>query len=247
MNPQNGHPRLSVVIPAYNERLLLPAALEAVEGALAAAGWREVSEVVVCDNASTDETAELAAQRGARVVREPRRNIAAVRNTGARAACGEWLIFTDADSQVSPGLLAETLLALEDPHVVAGGSLVAVQSDHPRARRAVALWNWLSTRKSLAAGGYIFCRKADFDAIGGFDDSFYAGEELDFTRRMKALGRRTGRRFVILTRHPLLTSARKLDYPLRWSDLFKGLLFALGCDRVAKNPRNCGMWYDVDR
>lgn len=240
-------PRLSVVIPAYNERLLLPEALAALSSALGEVGWREHSEIVVCDNASTDDTAALAARLGARVVAEPRRNIAAARNAGARVARGDWLIFTDADSRVSPGLLADTLAALADPGIVAGGALVALDDARPRARRAAAIWNWISRRRLWAAGGYIFCRRADFLAIGGFDASFYASEELDFTRRVKALGRERGCRFVILTAHPLITSARKLDYRLGWRDYWGLLQFMLGRRSLAKDRRYCRFWYDVER
>ncbi len=249
MSQTNRRVRLSVVIPAYNERELLPAALAALQEALSEAGWREASELVVCDNASTDETAELARQAGARVVREPRRIIAAVRNSGARAATGDWLIFTDADSRVSPGLLADTLAAFADETVIGGGAHLALdpQECGRRGRRIVAFWNWLSSRRGWAAGGYIFCRASDFMSLGGFDESYYASEELNFSQRIKQLGKQTGRRFVILDQHPLVTSGRKVDYPLSWREKWAMLQFALGRTSIVKDPRNCGFWYHVDR
>src|SRR5690606_31223532 len=91
--------KLSVVVPAYNEERLLGASLAAIREGLAAfeaAGWE--AELVVCDNNSTDRTAEIARAAGARVVFEPINQISRARNTGARAGSGDWLLFVDADS-----------------------------------------------------------------------------------------------------------------------------------------------------
>ena len=105
--------RLSVVVPAFNEEALLPACLESVKAAAAACRLGDW-ELVVCDNASTDATARLAAERGAKVVHEPVRRIARSRNAGAAAAAGDWLLFIDADSLLSEESLRAMLAAAEE-------------------------------------------------------------------------------------------------------------------------------------
>ena len=90
--------KLSVVVPAFNEERLLAGSLAAIRDALRAfeeAGWD--TELIVCDNNSTDRTAEIARDAGAAVVFEPVNQIARARNAGAAHATGEWLLFVDAD------------------------------------------------------------------------------------------------------------------------------------------------------
>ena len=99
--------RVSVVLPAFNEEKLLPAALAAVKAAssaFTARGWEW--ECVVCDNNSTDGTSAVARAAGATVVFEPVNQIGRARDAGARAATGEWLVFIDADSTPSAELFA---------------------------------------------------------------------------------------------------------------------------------------------
>ncbi|UCC49033.1 MAG: glycosyltransferase, partial [Gemmatimonadota bacterium] len=100
----SGHiPRLSLIVPAYNEQEYLPRLLDTVDVARERyQGGPEAIEVVVVDNLSTDRTEEMARARGCRVVRVERRVIAAARNGGAHAARGEVLAFVDADSRIHP-------------------------------------------------------------------------------------------------------------------------------------------------
>src|SRR5436189_280616 len=88
-------PKVSVLIPAYNEEAFLARVIESVHHSFAATPDHSY-EIIVCDNASTDKTAEIAAAHGARVVFEPHNQIAKARNTAAKAARGTWLIFLDA-------------------------------------------------------------------------------------------------------------------------------------------------------
>src|SRR5260370_4802694 len=90
---------ISFIVPAYNEELELSSTIAAVHAAVSGAG--QAYEIIVVDDASTDATAELAAQAGARVISINRRQIAAARNAGARAAQGEKLVFCAADARVN--------------------------------------------------------------------------------------------------------------------------------------------------
>ena len=100
--------KISIIVPAFNEEKLIPETLRRILTATAAfsnRGW--ASEVIVCNNNSSDRTAELARVAGVRVVFEPINQIARARNTGAAAATGDWLLFIDADSHPEPELFAD--------------------------------------------------------------------------------------------------------------------------------------------
>ncbi len=236
---------LSIVIPAYNEEKLLGDCLSSVfESCRILDDSGRGFEVLVCDNNSTDSTAEIARAGGARVVFESVNQIGRARNCGAGVAEGQWLLFIDADSVLNRDILADTLAAMENLKVVGGGSTLCFPADtHKRARRMLAIWNRMSRIFRLAAGSYIFCRRTDFEEIGGFDDAYYAAEEIDLVIRLRRLARRRGQKFVILSQHPLCTSARKFNH-YSMSQIRKIFLpFILFPKRSARNARNSSFWY----
>lgn len=202
--------RLSVVIPAYNEEKLIAGTIGAVRRSLAGAGLGEAEyEIIVCDNASSDATAALAAEAGARVVFEPERQIARARNVGACRARAPWLLFLDADSWPDAALMGELLAALGDDRVLAGGCTLRMDEVPFTIRVALGAWNLTSRLCRWAAGSFVFCRRDGFQAVGGFGLEFYVAEEIDFSRRIKRWGAPRGLGLRILHRHPLLTSGRK--------------------------------------
>lgn len=199
---QAAPPRVSVVIPARNEERMLPLALESVRRAVAAA---DVSaEIIVANDASTDRTAEIAAEHGARVVDVELHNIGAVRNAGAAVASGQVLVFLDADTQLPAEVLAAALREI-DAGAVGGGAGVAFDNITWLQRRLAALFTWYWQRwHGWAAGCFMFCRRADFEAMGGFDEQYFAAEERYFTEALRQRGR------VVVLREQVLTSGRKL-------------------------------------
>ena len=240
--------KISVVVPAFNEERLLPATLASVRAAMQAfdeAGWD--SELIVCDNNSTDRTAEIAAAAGARVVFEPLNQIARARNTGAAQAGGDWLVFVDADSWPSAELFRDVVLAIGDPRCMAGGATVRADADHRVVRAIVGWWNLISRVQKWAAGSFIFCEAEAFRRIGGFSEQLFAAEEIDLSRRLKRLARASGRRMVILHRHPLLTSARKMHlYTPRETVRFYLRLLLTG-GRSLRTREGAFVWYDGRR
>src|SRR4051812_8089396 len=91
--------KISIVIPAFNEERLIRETLHQIKEAAAVFHERHwETEIIVCDNNSKDQTAQLAREAGACVVFEPINQIARARNRGALEAKGEWLLFVDADS-----------------------------------------------------------------------------------------------------------------------------------------------------
>jgi glycosyltransferase involved in cell wall biosynthesis len=240
--------KISVIVPAYNEEKLLGATLRSIQAAreaFDALGWE--SETVVCDNNSTDRTAELARAAGARVVFEPVNQIGRARNAGAGVATGEWFIFVDADSHPSPELFGDVAAALRAGQCLAGGSTVCLDGHYPVASFITRGWNLLSRLQKWAPGSFIFCEAEAFRAVGGFNQELYASEEIELFRRLKRLARQRGKRIIILHRHPLVTSARKLHLYTPWEHLrFLGKT-ALLLGRPLRSREECLTWYDGRR
>lgn len=240
--------KLSLIVPAFNEERLLPATLRSIRAATAAfdaRGWS--SELIVCDNNSTDRTGEIARAGGAKVVFEPVNQIARARNTGAADARGEWLVFVDADSQPSPQLFEDVAAEIDRARCLAGGSTVAFETDRAYAWLFVRFWNALSRMCQWGAGSFVFCEAAAFREIGGFSQMLYAGEEIDLFQRLKRLARRRGRTIAILHRHPLATSDRKIRL-YTFGEHFGLLLRTLfSAGRALRSREACFPWYDGRR
>ena len=235
----------SIVVPAYNEEKLLPATLRTLREAMNGASSERQGEIIVVDNNSTDTTADIARQAGVRVVFEPINRISRARNTGAREACGCHLIFVDADTHVPPALLTGSLDALLHQDVGAGGALLQFDEDGPigfSTSRLPQLWNRLSRNLRLAAGSYLFARRDAFEAVGGFSEKVYAGEEIFISQALKRWCRRNRKTFRILTEPPVLTSARKLKWhsPAR---LLAVILLPALFPFLLCSKRFCSFWY----
>jgi|ERR1043166_487234 glycosyltransferase involved in cell wall biosynthesis len=240
--------KISIVIPAFNEEKLLAETLHRVQQssqAFADRGWKV--ELIVCDNNSTDSTASIARDHGARVVFEACNQISRARNCGAAAASGDWLVFIDADSRPTPELFADVGAVITAGKSVAGG--VTVRFDHAAlaGRLVMKFWNGISRTLKWCAGSFIFVEANAFRSLGGFSEELFASEEIDFSQRAKKLGRALGRSVVILHRHPLETSARKLKlystrqhFRIFWKATFR-------MRQTLTNREDCHIWYDGKR
>jgi len=218
-------PSLSVIIPAWNEADQLPATLDALRHAITASDL--VVEIIVVDNGSDDDTAAIAHEAGARVVREPERRIARVRNRGAELARSSCLLFLDADTRIT----SEHLLAVRDALAdrwIGGGVPVAMDRPLPRfPALGLSFWNALSRRFSLAAGCFFFVRADWHRSLGGFPEHVYAGEEIGHSRQLRQRARRQGLTFGILDTDPVVTSGRKLDWYATWQHALVVLVFVV--------------------
>ena len=202
--------RTSFLIPAYNEEKLIGRAVASIHGACDRCGLADY-EVVVCDNASNDATAEIAAAAGANVVREPHRQIARARNAAAAASSGSRLVWLDADALLTAEVLGATVEVFESGDHCGGGAQVELEGAELSwsARRAVDTWNWIARTFGLAAGSYFFATRDGWVSTGGFNEEVYAGEELGFVIALKKWGRRRGLGFRVLP-HAVPSSARKV-------------------------------------
>jgi len=235
-------PHISVLIPAYNEEEWIANAIGSVHRSFAALSDLSY-EIIVCDNHSSDATAEIARAGGAQVVFEPHNQIARARNAAARAAKGKWLIFMDADTLLNAGTLGETIKGLGSGAVGAGGAVVRMDSeDFPRFLRVLlVIWNGISVVFKLAAGSYIYCHREAWSETGGFDERVYVSEEIWFSIKLKAWCRKKRLKFQIITKAPMVTSARKLKWYTPWQGI-RQLLF-LAWPRATMERSNCAFWY----
>jgi glycosyltransferase involved in cell wall biosynthesis len=193
---------LSFIVPAYNEERLLGSSLAAIHHAAMSTG--EPYEVIVVDDASTDQTSAVAQSHNARVVRVAHRHIAATRNSGAKVANGDLFIFVDADTKVNAEVIRAAMAAVSDG-AVGGGAAIKFDRPTPLYARLLLRILVLSFRLSrIAAGCFVFCTRSAFVAVGGFDEAYYGAEEVILSRALRRQGK-----FVIL-RSAVVTSARKL-------------------------------------
>ena len=200
---------LSVIIPAYNEEKLLPEALEAVRGALEKIAE---AELIVVDNESTDSTREIAEKAGARLISESIHNIARVRNTGARNAEGNILVFIDADTVVPITLLEKIVSEMENVRCYGGGVAVEYEPSYRRLTYAYLQFCMVIGRMfRMRQGALQFCQADAFQKLGGFDETIYVGEDVEFQWRLARLARRSGGYVSFITEPPVRTSSRRFD------------------------------------
>jgi glycosyltransferase involved in cell wall biosynthesis len=240
--------KISIIIPAFNEERLIGETLVRVKSAMDAfsrRGW--ATELIVCDNNSTDRTGDLAREAGATVAFEPLNQIARARNCGAAAASGDWLVFVDADSHPSAELFGEVADQIESGTCLAGGCTVKLEGHYPVANLVTGLWNLLSRSLNWMAGSFIFCQAEAFRKIGGFSNELFVTEEIDLSKRLKRLARESKKKIVILHRHPLITSGRKMHlYTAREHIMFLART-VLRCGKTFNSREACHTWYDGRR
>jgi GT2 family glycosyltransferase len=209
-------PALSVIVPAFNEERWLPHVLESIERSAEGIG---PVEIVVVDNASTDGTAAVATGAGAKVVREPTKNLAAVRNAGAREAEAPLLMWVDADTPLPPGALAAVLRATSDPACLGGAFDAVHRARRPLVRAYLRMWRAIGRLTRMAQGAAQFARREAFEAVGGYDERLFMGEDVDFWWRLRRHARRTGGRVELIDEPPVLPSPRRFDQWPLWRTL----------------------------
>jgi glycosyltransferase involved in cell wall biosynthesis len=228
---------LSFIVPAYNEELELPATLAAIRNA----AKDRHHEIIVVDDASNDATAEIARDAGAQVISIHRRQIAAARNAGGRAAGGDILFFVDADTHINEKHIAGAIAALKDDYS-GGGARMVMSGEVPLwARISIGVFCMIYFGFNLGAGAFLFTSRENFDAVGGFDESLYIGEEVYFSLALRRLGR-----FKILS-EPVVTSGRKLRLYSAAQILKHSMRVVLKGPRIGRSRAGLDIWYDGKR
>jgi glycosyltransferase involved in cell wall biosynthesis len=144
-----------------------------------------------------------------------RRVIAAARNGGAKAAQGEVLCFIDADSELHPQMFNPVDKALAGGRVIAGATGVRLERKSPGVLLtycAIVPLVWLTGMDT----GLVFCRREDFEAVGGYDEGKLYAEDVAFLLAMQRRGRERGQRLTRLRSVKALGSARKFDEQGDW-------------------------------
>lgn len=242
----------SFIIPAHNEEQLLGRTLESIH-ASAKALWEpenpgepgesgEPYEVIVADDASTDGTGAVAEKYGAKVVRVDHRQISKTRNSGAAVAAGEVLVFVDADTTISAAVLRGVREQIKGG-AVGGGAGITFDGNLPLyGRLTMPVFAFCYRNCGLAAGCFVYCTREVFDAVGGFDETLFASEEVAFSKAVCRRGK-----FVVL-KEPVETSGRKLRTYGFWEIMWILMRFILGGGmRTMKNRDRLGLWYDPRR
>lgn len=183
----------SVIIPARNAAKTIG---ECVIAVLSQSVPRDLYEVIVVDDGSTDATGAIARSHGVRVIPQPPLGMAAARNTGARAARGEVLLFLDPDCVPALDWIAQMTAPFQDPTVV---GVKGAYVTHQTGLLARLIQEEFEDRyRKLEADspidfvdGYTAAyRRSAFLGAGGFDPSLGAAEDVDLSYRLLKKGHR---------------------------------------------------------
>lgn len=231
---------ISFIVPAYNEEVMIGATLRALSAS--ARALNEPFEVIVVDDASTDATATVARAQGASVLGVNLRKISAVRNAGARIAKGDLLVFVDADTLVPEASLRGMLAALAGG-AIAGGARVRFDG-HGIGAWARALGEigcWVLFHLGFAGGCFLFARRAAFEAAGGFDERYFASEEIHMKLALGRLGR------FAMVPEAVITSGRKLRLFTGGQILRQVLWLAMRGLAAVRRREGLDFWYNGRR
>ena len=200
--------KISVIIPARDEESFIGGCLESIQNA--ARNFDGETEVIVSLNRCTDRTEEIARRYGAAIVKEDSKNLARIRNRGARAATGDVVVTIDADSRMSPNMLRVIGRKLASGKCIGGGVTILPE----RVSLGILVSGLLMLPYAIVyrlSAGLFWCLRKDFDAIGGFNEALISLEDVDFAKRLKAHGKRHRKRFTTILRAHIVTSCRKFD------------------------------------
>jgi len=231
---------ISFIVPAHNEEAWVGRCVSAIKGGAEHLG--EHHEIIVVDDASSDATASIARQHGAQVIRVEHRQIAATRNAGARQARGDILFFVAADTLVNAPAIRAALGAIRAG--AAGGGCVPrfegwlpwwFRLVEPLIKPAARLANF------LPSGACVFCTRKAFEMVGGFNEDYYAAEDVMFVTALRRQGS-----FVIPT-ETVMTSGRKARMHSFWSLYRLFTRMALRGRRGLRSRAGLEYWYEPER
>lgn len=165
--------KTSIIIPAYREVDNLPSCVASLK-----AQTIPFDEIIVVDNNSCDETADVARELGCIVVWEGNPGLSEARNAGARAAKGKVIGFIDADGRMCPVWHEESLKSMQDPRVVAVSGLNVLQHNNRLKGKwyngyTVTAYTYVLANHKLfghtfLVGNNLVIKKDVFLSLGGF-------------------------------------------------------------------------------
>jgi glycosyltransferase involved in cell wall biosynthesis len=227
-------PSVSVIVPAFNEERCIAKTLDHLRaaGELLRAHADTPVQVLVVDNASTDRTAGIARDCGVSVIDESEHNIAKVRNAGARAAEHDVLVFVDADTLVPSQSLLRIAQVMATSACLGGAVDNTYDARRLIIRAYLKFWRMVGILGGMAQGACHFCQREAFAELGGYDETMYMGEDVDFFWRLRAAARKRGLRTCFIRDLQVMTSARRFDtWPLWRTLVFTNPIVALALRR----------------
>jgi len=205
--------KVSVVVPAHNEEVLLPRCLDA----LLAQDYGDPIEIIVVENASTDGTARVACRPGVRLVQETERDYCGALIRGFSEAQGDIIAVTDADTIVPRDWVSRLVREYRrSPDVVAVGGNVVFDQPNVKgwflAKMLVPAFNALDRHDPKGPhlwGSNMSVRRDAFDTIGGWNPAFSLQVDSNISERLRTVGR-----VVVLASLKVRTSSRRWNRAL---------------------------------
>ena len=238
--PDHTQQMISFIIPAHNEEAWVGRCVSAIRDGSESLG--EAHEIIVVDDGSSDATASIARQQGAQVIRVEHRQIAATRNAGARQAHGDILFFVDADTLTNAAAIRSALRSIR-AGAVGGGCVPRFEGWLPWWFRLIEplIEPAIHLARFLPSGTFLFCTRNAFQTVGGFDENYFAAEEVVFVAALKRQGR-----FAILA-ETVVTSGRKMRAHsfLTLARLTARLVFR--GSRGVRSRKGLEYWYEPER
>ncbi len=178
--------RISVVIPAYNAARFLPRCLESVF-----AQTLKPDEVIVVDDGSTDNTAALAAELGARVISRPNGGPSAAKNAGIQSASSEWIALLDADDLWAPTKLERQVACIQSDTVLVYTGIRIFDDNGVRGESRgidATLAKKMLRYCNPIPNSSVLVRQSAITQGGGFREDIRNGEDWEMWFRMQRLG-----------------------------------------------------------
>lgn len=209
--------KLSIIIPAHNEHAVLGACLQSIAQELERHPCD--AEIIVVNNASTDDTGAIAGSfPGVIVVDEPRKGIVFARAAGFARSHGELIANIDADTVMPDGWTVTVFKEFADDRDLVALSGPYIYDELPRITRALVavfyaggyllhlFYHRILRIGAMLQGGNFVVQRGALERIEGYDTSIeFYGEDTDIARRISAVGK-VKWTFAL----PMHTSARRI-------------------------------------
>ncbi len=225
---------ISVIVPSWRDADNLAVLLPKV------ARFAHVRETIVVDVSGDKQTAQIAREVGATLMRCATPNRGAQMNLGATVAIGDVLLFQHADSLVTEEHVAAIVSALRDAEIIAGAFYRKFDQRHPKLMWLESVARYLTRRGGTLYGDQsLFVRRQTFRELDGFAE-IPLMEDVEFSRRLRAAGK------IAVLDPPVQTSARRHARRGAWRTSIQNGLFIV-LYKFGASPERLHRWYYRDR
>ncbi|HLC58245.1 MAG TPA: glycosyltransferase [Candidatus Nanoarchaeia archaeon] len=191
---------VSIIIPACNEEMYLENTLKSIKNQ----NFKNHEIIVVCDGC-TDNTEKIAKKYKTKIVNlKERTGPANAKNKGVEKADYNKLVFLDADTLLSEGILNNIDKILNSEKEIIGTCIIKPSNRKLKHKIAMSIKNTFFCPLGKS-NGIIFCKKSTFEKFKGFNNSLKQAEDWDFVRRIKKQGK------YIILKNPVISSTRRFE------------------------------------